>query len=61
VFYSDGKRVEARNHQIMPNGNNLYGGHSTHGTGKICQRIGYDGQYHVFSLETATENNFIGA
>ncbi|MFM9983979.1 MAG: T9SS type A sorting domain-containing protein [Flavobacteriales bacterium] len=59
VFYTDGQKIIDRTHQIMPNGDNLIGGNSTHGTGKICARIGYPGQYYVFSIETATESSSI--
>ena len=61
IFYTDGQKVIDRNHEVMPNGNGLNSGNSTHSTGKICERIGYPGQYYVFSIETATESNDIGS
>lgn len=61
VFYTDGQNIIDRSHQIMPQGDGLIGGNSTHGTGKICSRIGYPGQYYVFSISTATESSDIGS
>ncbi len=59
VFYTDGQIVVDRTHQIMPNGEDLNGGNSTHSSGKICARPGHPGQYYVFSINTSTESSFI--
>ncbi len=59
VFYTDGQVVVDRTHLVMPNGDDLNGGNSTHSTGKICARPGHPGQYYVFSINTSTETSFI--
>jgi len=43
----------------MPNGSNLFGGNSTHGSGKICPVPGSCYEFYVFSINTATETQSI--
>jgi gliding motility-associated-like protein len=60
IFYTDGLRVIDKNHALMPNGSGLFGGSSTHGSGKIVPNPNNCNELFVFSISTATENQFSG-
>ena len=49
-----------KNHELMPNGSGLFSGTSNHGSGKIVPNPNNCHESYVFSISTATENQFTG-
>lgn len=50
LFYTDGVRVFDRSHQVMPNGNGLWGGSSSSQSALIVPMVGEDSMYYVFTV-----------
>ena len=50
LFYTDGIHVWNRNHQIMPNGNNLFGNQSSTQSGIIVPKPGSTSIYYIFTV-----------
>lgn len=59
LFYTDGKRVYNKNHQLMPSGGSIvsYETGSTTQAALIVQVIGQPGNFYVFSLENQNGTN----
>lgn len=51
LFYTDGRKIWNRNHQVMPNGDNLNGHFSATQAGVIVPIPGNKNQYYVFSVD----------
>lgn len=60
LYYSDGLRVIDRSHQVMPNGNGLFGDVSSAQNGLSCPVPGQCNKYYVFSNDCAYENKRAG-
>ncbi len=52
LFYTDGRSVWNKNHQVMPNGNNTLNGHSSSQQLAILQHPGNINQYYIFTTGT---------
>jgi gliding motility-associated-like protein len=57
LFYSNGRTIYNRNHQVMKNGDNLMGDFSTIQSCIIIPQPGSDSLYYIFTAD-AVENNF---
>ena len=57
LFYTDGRTVYNRNHQIMPNGTGLLGHDSSTQSGTIVQVPGSNNLFYVFTLDRETQAN----
>ncbi|MBP0613789.1 T9SS type A sorting domain-containing protein [Chryseobacterium sp. cx-311] len=52
LFYTDGRSVWNKNHQLMPNGNNTLNGHFSSQQLAILQHPGNSNQYYIFTTGT---------
>ena len=59
LFYTDGRNVWNRNHQIMPNGSGLMGHESSTHSAIVIPKPGSNTIYYIFTADAA-ENNGIG-
>ena len=50
LFYTDGRLVYNRNHQLMPNGTELYGDPSSTQSALVVPLPGSDTIYYIFTL-----------
>lgn len=57
LFYTDGRTVYNRNHQVMPNGTGLLGHDSSTQSGTIVQVPGSTNLFYVFTLDRETQIN----
>ena len=57
LFYTDGRTVYNRNHQVMPNGTGLLGHDSSTQSGTIVQVPGSTNLFYVFTLDRETQTN----
>lgn len=62
LFYSDGSTVWNRNHQVMPNGQNMLGNASSSQSAMIIPKPGSSNIYYIFTVgaETITEGGEYG-
>jgi gliding motility-associated-like protein len=51
LFYSDGRKVWNRNHEIMPNGHVLFGHYSSTQSAIIVPSISYSNIYYIFTVD----------
>ncbi|MEP7254491.1 MAG: PKD domain-containing protein [Ferruginibacter sp.] len=51
LFYTDGRKVYNRNHQVMPNGDGLMGGPSSTHSAIIVPKPGSSAIYYIFTAE----------
>ena len=51
LFYTDGNTVWNRHHQIMPNGQGLFGHYSATQTGVVVPVIGDTSRFYVFTID----------
>jgi gliding motility-associated-like protein len=56
LMYSDGNKLWNRNHQIMPNGNNLLSNISATQSSLIVPRPGSDSLYYIFNVGSFYQN-----
>ena len=54
LFYTDGVRVWNKNHQLMPNGNNLFGAFSQTNSALIIPFFNNDFKYYIFTADGIT-------
>ncbi len=54
LFYSNAEKCWDRNHDVMPNGDNLEGGRSTNQGAYIIPVIDSPGKYYLFTLQSYT-------
>ena len=57
LFYTDGKTIWNKNHQVMENGNGLMGHHSATQSALIIQKPGSQQHFHVFTVTAWGEPN----
>ena len=62
LFYTDGRNIWDKNHQLMPNadyfaGNGLFGDPSSTSSGLIVPRPGNPNNYYVFTVDEPHQNN----
>ena len=58
LFYTDGSTVYNRQHSVMTNGTGLYGYYSSTTSANIIPRMGYAGQYYIFTIDGGERNAF---
>ncbi|MBO9700471.1 MAG: zinc-dependent metalloprotease [Sporocytophaga sp.] len=58
LFYTDGKSVWNKDHQLMPDGTNLSGGDYVQHSVLITQDPGNCDQYYIFSVDAYNTDNF---
>lgn len=57
LFYSEGDSVWNKNHEVMPNGTDLFGNESATQSAIICPSPGFVNRYHLFTVDLLGYSN----